>query len=129
MNNSIIEINNLLIESIHSNKEAKEYFQQNLNNRNLYYVLLEIIKNIDLELVSDIHLEAAYWISMFNSNFIKETENELLNLIEIELDAIACPIMVALSRIKSKKALNFIIEKRLKPENYWEARALENYFK
>lgn len=129
MSNNIIKINDLLIKSIHSNKEAEEYFEQNLNNRNLYYMLLEIIKNIDLELISDIHLEATYWISMFNSDFIKETEDELLNLIEIELDSIVCPIMVALSKIKSKKALNFIIERRLKPEKYWEAISLENYFK
>lgn len=75
----------------------------------------------------DARMEAAYWISRFDTILLKNVEKDLLRIQEDELDSIACHILVALGKIKSKEGLKFLIEKRIEPEMYWESQALKYY--
>lgn len=117
-------IRGLLIDSVHSKIAAKDFFEKNLNNSELLNVLIEL--TVD-DYSGDAKMEAAYWISRFETKLLKSVEKDLLKIQEDELDSIACPILLALGKIKSKEGLKFLIEKRIEPEMYWEAQALK-YF-
>lgn len=115
----------LLIDSLHSKTDAKEFFESNVNNSELLITLVEFA--ID-DYSRDARMEAAYWISKFETTLLKKVEKDLLRIQEDELDNVACHILVALGRIKSKEGLKFLIEKRIEPEMYWESQALKYYF-
>lgn len=119
------DLKDLLIKSIYSDVKAKDYFFGNLCNETLFVDLISIVRNSDSD---DARMEAAFYISQFDTKIITKSEAELLLLMDDELDSIAVHIMVALSRIKSPLALKKIINERIKPNMYWEACALENYF-
>lgn len=115
----------LLIDSVHSKTDAKDLFANNLNNSELLNILIEFAVD---DYSGDARMEAAYWISRFETILLKNVEKELLRIQEDELDSIACHILVALGRIKSKEGLKFLIEKRIEPEMYWESQALKYYY-
>ncbi len=115
----------LLIDSVHSKNDAKDFFARNLNNSELLNILVEIAVD---DYSGDARMEAAYWISKFDTTLVKNIEKDLLSIQEDELDSIVCHILVALGRIKSKEGLKFLIEKRIEPEMYWESQALKHYF-
>ena len=117
-------IRGLLIDSVHSKIDAKDFFEKNLNNSKLLDVLIEFAVD---DYSGDARMEAAYWISRFETILLKNVEKDLLKIQEDELDNIACHILVALGKIKSKEGLKFLIEKRIEPEMYWEAQALKYY--
>ncbi|MBK1812664.1 hypothetical protein JHL18_18755 [Clostridium sp. YIM B02505] len=118
-------IRGLLIDSVHSKTEAKDFFTKNLNSSELLNMLVEVA--ID-DYSGDARMEAAYWISKFDTTLLKSIEKDLLRIQEDELDSIACHILVALGRIKSEEGLKFLIEKRIEPEMYWESQALKYYY-
>lgn len=115
----------LLIDSVYSKNDAKDFFAKNLNNSELLNILVEIAVD---DYSGDARMEAAYWISKFDTILLKNIEKDLLSIQEDELDSIVCHILVALGRIKSKEGLKFLIEKRIEPEMYWESQALKHYF-
>ncbi|GFP78429.1 hypothetical protein [Clostridium fungisolvens] len=115
----------LLIDSVHSKIDAKDFFEKNLNSGELLNILIEFAVD---DYSGDARMEAAYWISRFETILLKNVEKDLLRIQEDELDSIACHILVALGKIKSKEGLKFLIEKRIEPEMYWESRALKYYF-
>ncbi|WP_238917994.1 hypothetical protein [Clostridium sp. YIM B02555] len=117
-------IRELLIDAIHYDLEARNYFEKNLNNRELLDLLVEFALD---DYSSDASMGAAYWISKFSKELLYEIEDKLLKLQEYELDNIVLPILVALGRIKSKNGLKFLIEKRIEPRMGWEAKALKYY--
>ena len=118
------EIENLLIMSVYSDNYAKNYFINNINDKELFETLLRIAETSQS---GDARMEAAFYISVGNESFIEENENRLLILMDDELYSISNHIMIALSRIQSEKAYVKIIEDRLKDEHYWESKALLNY--
>lgn len=119
-------IRKLLIKSVHSDKNATECLKTNLNNN----YLLHILKDISIDDYSgDARMEASYWISQFNNDLLYGIEEDLLRIQQDELDSIACHAFIALGKIQSKKGLEYLIYKRIKPELHWEGVALEYYFK
>ena len=121
---NIYEIEELLIKSVHSNKEAEAFFLTNLQNEELFYVILEIVEKSTF---GDARMEGAYYLSKYDENILKQEEGRLLLLLDDELDSVAVHIMIALSRMGSLRGLEKIIKNRIKPILEWEAQALENY--
>lgn len=121
---SISEIESMLIKSVHSDKNAEEFFVSNICNEKIFYYLLEVVENSDS---GDARMEGAYYLSTFDENLLMKEESRLLYLMDDEWDSVAVHIMIALSRIKSTKALVKIIKNRIRPTLGWEAQALENY--
>lgn len=115
----------LLIDSVHSKTDAKDFFEKNLNSSALLNILVEFAIE---DYSGDARIEASYWISKFDIILLKNIEKDLLKIQNDELDSIAGHIIVALGRIKSKKGLKYLIEKRIEPEMYWESQALKYYF-
>ena len=124
MDLNIDRIRGLLIDSVHSKIEAKDFFEENTNNSKLLNILIEFAVD---DYSGDARMEAANWISRFDTILLKNVEKDLLRLQEDELDSIACHILVALGKIKSKEGLKYLIEKRIEPEMYWESQALKYY--
>lgn len=118
-------IRELLIEAIHSKNKAINHLNTNLNNEELLNTLVEIATD---DYSNDARMEASFWISKFDKDLLKNIEQKLLIIQQEELDSIACHIFIALGKIKSKKGLEYLIEKRIKPDKYWEAEALKYYF-
>jgi len=112
------KIRELLIDDVHSDVDARRYFEQNLSNKELLDMLVDFA--ID-DYSSDASMTAAYWISRFSKELLYGIENRLLELQTNELDNIAVHILVALGKIKSKDGLKYLIEKRIAPRLGWEA--------
>lgn len=72
-------------------------------------------------------MTASYWISNFTENLLLTIEDKLLILQEYELDNISVHAWIALGKIKSKKGLIYLIEKRISPKLSWEAEALKHH--
>lgn len=123
---SISEIENMLIKSVHSDKNAEFFFTSNIHNEEVFYDLLEVVEKSNS---GDARMEGAYYLSAYDENLLIKEENRLLSLMDDEWDSVAVHIMIALSRIKSAKALVKIIQNRIRPTLGWEAQALENYIK
>ncbi|WGU92395.1 hypothetical protein QJQ58_17610 [Paenibacillus dendritiformis] len=117
-------IRDLLIDSTHSIQEANTFFQERLNDK----VLLDILVDFALDdYSSDASMTASYWISNFTENLLLTIEDKLLILQEYELDSISVHAWIALGKIKSKKGLIYLIEKRISPKLSWEAEALKHH--
>lgn len=118
-------IEDLLIRAVHSDNDAKQFFQNNLSNECILEKILAIVEKSES---GDARMKGAYWISQFEEDFLKRVESQLLKLMDDEWDSVAVHIMLALSKIKSKQALEKILDNRVKPVLYWEAMAIKNYF-
>lgn len=123
MNISYVE--DILIKAVHSDKTANEFMLSNLSNEELFYIILDIVETSDS---GDARMEGAYYLSKYSKELLMKEEERLLVLIDDEWNSVAVHIMIALSRIKSSRALEKIIEQRIQPALYWEAQALKNYF-
>ena len=119
------ELEVLLIKSLHSDKIATEYIEDNLNNIDFFNTLLSIVQTSES---GDARMKGAFFLSKCDETLLRSAEDALLVLMDDEWDSVAVHIMVALSRIKSSKAIEKIIKNRIKPILGWEGRCLEIYF-
>lgn len=117
-------IRDLLIDSTHSIQEANIFFQERLNDKALLDILVDFALD---DYSSDASMTASYWISNFTENLLLTIEDKLLILQEYELDNISVHAWIALGKIKSKKGLIYLIEKRISPKLSWEAEALKHH--
>ncbi|NKI21356.1 hypothetical protein HFN20_08975 [Paenibacillus dendritiformis] len=117
-------ISDLLIDSTHSIQEANTFFQERLNDKALLDILVDFALD---DYSSDASMTASYWISNFTENLLLTIEDKLLILQEYELDNISVHAWIALGKIKSKKGLIYLIEKRISPKLSWEAEALKHH--
>ncbi|MFD3269978.1 hypothetical protein ACE3MS_07520 [Paenibacillus dendritiformis] len=117
-------IRDLLIDSTHSIQEANTFFQERLNDKALLDILVDFALD---DYSSDASMTASYWISNFTENLLLTIEDKLLILQEYELDNISVHAWIALGKIKSKKGLIYLIEKRISPKLSWEAEALKHH--
>lgn len=120
-----IELEELLIKSVHSDKKAINFFMENLNNIEVFNTLLKIVETSES---GDARMKGAFFLSKCDKYLLASIEDRLLILMDDEWNSVAVHIMVALSRIKSSKAIKKIIANRIKPILSWEARCLEIYF-
>ena len=118
------EIENMLIQSVHSDKAADRFFLEHTSSEELFGALLNIVETSES---GDARMEGAYWISKFDEALLAQAEERLLVLMDCGWDSVAVHIMIALSRIKSRAALTKIIDERIRPHLYWESVALCNY--
>jgi len=117
-------IRDLLIDSTHSIQEASAFFQERLNDKALLDILVDVALD---DYSSDASMTASYWISNFTDNLLLTIEEKLLILQDYELDNISVHAWIALGKIKSKKGLIYLIEKRISPKLSWEAEALKHH--
>ena len=115
----------ILIDSIHSRQPAIDYMKSNLSNESILIEMFDIVEDDEK---CDARLEGAYWISEFDTSILSKYEDRLIQLLSEELDSITAHIMVALGRIRSKEGMKSIIKSKITPELYWEGKALEEYF-
>ena len=115
----------LLIKSVYSDKNAQGFFMEHLSDKALFQNILTIIEESDS---GDARMKGAYYVSKFDEALLRDAEDRLLVMMDDEWDSVAVHIMVALSRIRSKRALEKMLDKRVKPVLHWEAVALKNYF-
>lgn len=118
-----VEVEELLIRAVHSDKNADQYILSKLNDFHLFYTILDIVEN---SVSGDARMKGAYYLSKFCEELLKNEEERLLTLMDDEWNSVSIHIMVALSRIKSLKAFDKIIN-RIEPVLYWEAQSLKNY--
>ena len=118
------EIIDLLISSVHSDGKAQAILAQKINDKEIFSTILEIVETSES---GDARMEGAYWLSRSDIDIIKLYEDRLLLLMNCDWNSVTVHIMIALSRVKSQKALDIIIHERIKPHLPWEAAALDNY--
>lgn len=123
---NIQELEGLLIDSVHSSEQAEKFFQSHMDDKELLKQILQVVEESES---GDARMEGAYWLSQAQDDFLRDVEKRLLVLMDCEWDSVAVHIMMALAKIQSQEALDKIIEKRIRPNLYWEALALEKYLK
>jgi hypothetical protein len=95
---------------MHSNKEAQNYFESNLHNKDILEMLLEITLDQTENYSNDSRMEAAFYIKQFPEDLLRPYEKELLKLQQEELESISAHIHTALAKIKSKDGLkNYLL--------------------
>lgn len=117
-------IEDLLIRSVHSDQDAKKYFEDNTSNEVLFAKMLDIVEESES---GDARMEGAYWLSQCDNVLIKQYEGRMLKLMDEEWDSIAVHIMMALSKIRSREAFVKIIHERIQTQSQWDIKALMNY--
>ena len=74
-----------------------------------------------------VRLQACYYIAQFPESLLRDYEDDLLRLQAEEWESLSEHAMVALAKLRSKKALIFLIEKRLAPKLPWETKILRSH--
>lgn len=115
------EIRRLLFDAARSLPEAQSYFALHVANAELLEILFETaLKDSD----DTIRLQACYHISQFPEHLLRNYEDSLLRLQGEEWESISEHAIVALAKIRSKRGLAFLVEKRLSPKLPWETKML-----
>lgn len=118
------KLEQLLIDAVHSDEAAASFLMENLNDEDIFGVLLDIVETSES---GDARMKGAFFLSKCENKLLKSVEDKLLVLMDDKWDSVAVHIMVALSKIKSSEAMRKIIKNRIAPVLSWEARCLELY--
>lgn len=118
------KLEQLLIDSVHSDETATSFLMENLNDMEIFRTILEIVETSES---GDARMKGAFFVSKCDEKLLKSVEDKLLVLMDDKWDSVAVHIMIALSKIKSSEAIRKIIKKRIEPVLHWEARCLELY--
>ena len=121
----MIDIEQILVNAVHSNEYAISYLKDNINEESIFKEILEIVED---EQQCDARISGAYWISQFSKDILMKYEDRLIALLNVNLDSVVVHVMMGLAKMKSKRGMQIIIEKRIKPSLYWEGKALEEFF-
>ena len=121
----MIDIEQILVNAVHSNEYAISYLKDNINEESIFKEILEIVED---EEQCDARISGAYWISQFSKDILMKYEDRLIALLNVNLDSVVVHVMMGLAKMKSKRGMQIIIEKRIKPSLYWEGKALEEFF-
>lgn len=121
----MIDMEQILIDAVHSKEESISYLKNNIGEE---FVFIEILEIVEDEEQCDARIGGAYWISQFDKEILVKYEDRLLDLLNVNIDSVVVHIMMGLAKIKSKRGIQTIVEKRILPVLYWEGKALEEYF-
>ncbi|KRE32907.1 hypothetical protein [Paenibacillus sp. Soil724D2] len=104
------DIKELLILSVHSSKEAELYFKEKITeeNKEMLKILVEIAGDFDD--FGDSAMAATDYIKDFSINLLKEYEDSLLQIFTDDDRGARILLAIALGRIKSVKAKEYIYE-------------------
>lgn len=119
-------IRELLIDCMHSDNKAENFFIESLNNLELLNILIGIVSD---DYSEDAQISASFWISKFDKELLSKIEPELLMLQKCEYICIAGPIMVALGKINSKEGLKYLLDEVIGKTMKWEVEAIKEYKK
>ena len=120
----LARLEELLVRSVHSDGEADRFFLSRLDDAALARDLLEIAEESES---GDARMAGAYWISQCAPSLLRPLEGRLLGLMDCGWDSVAVHAMMALANIRSRAALEKIIDEKIRPCLYWEAAALRCY--
>jgi len=115
------EIRRLLFDAARSLPEAQAYFSYHMENPDLLKSLVEIAST---DHADSIRVQACFEISKFPESLLRDYEEQMLRLQGEEWESISEQAIVALAKIRSKRSLVFLIEKRLAPKLPWETKLL-----
>lgn len=115
------EVRRLLFDAVRALPEAQTYFSSHGEDPDLLKSLFEIAAT---DQADSIRLQACFEISKFPELLLRDYEDDLLKLQAEEWESISEQAIAALAKIRSKKSLVFLIEKRLAPKLPWETKLL-----
>ena len=118
------EIRRLLFDAARTLPEAQTYFEDHAEDAGLLRMLFEIAL---ADSADTVRLQASYYISRFPERLLHDYEDDLLRLQAEEWESLSEHAMVALAKLRSKKGLLFLIEKRLAPKLPWETKILRSH--
>ena len=119
-----VEIRRLLFDALRALPEAQAYFAERADDAGLLKTLFDIALN---DATDTVRLQACYYIAQFPEQLLNAYEGELLRLQAEEWESLSEYAIAALAKLRSKKGLAFLIEKRLAPKLPWETKMLRNH--
>jgi hypothetical protein len=117
-------IRRLLFDASRSLPDAQAFFEGRLEDADLLKIMFEIAS---ADSADPARLQACYYISQFPVTLLSDYEDDLLRLQAEEWESLSDHAIVALAKLRSKKGLTFLIEKRLSPKLPWESKVLRSY--
>jgi hypothetical protein len=103
------DIRELLIETYYSNDLAVQYFEERLNDKELFKLLVRIAID-DEDYSGDAPMAAGDYLYKFPLEWIREYETDFLKILKREYsDVRSEDIAMALAKIKSVKAKSLIL--------------------
>jgi hypothetical protein len=118
------ELRRLLFDAVRAQPEAQAYFDENVEEAELLKALFDIALTDSSD---SVRLQACFYISRFPAHLLGEHEDVLLRLQANAWESLSEHAMVALAKLRSKKGLIFLLEKRLAPKLPWETRLLRDH--
>jgi len=120
------EIRRLLFDAVRALPEAQTYFAGQTENAQLLKALFEIAL---VDASDTIRLQACYTIARFPEQLLRDYEDDLLRLQADEWESLSEHAIVALAKLRSKRSLVLLIEKRLTPKLPWESEILRQHLR
>ena len=115
------EIRRLLFDAVRSLPEAQAYLSDQRENPELLKNLFEIAST---DHADSIRAQACFEIAKFPESLLRDYEEQMLRLQAEEWESISEQAIVALAKIRSKRSLVYLIEKRMAPKLPWETKLL-----
>jgi hypothetical protein len=119
-------IRRLLFDASRSLPDAQAYFEGRLDDAELLTLLFEIAASDSTDTA---RLQACCYIAQFPVALLRSYEDELLRLQAEEWESLSDHAIVALAKLRSKKSLALLIEKRLVPKLPWESGILRRHLR
>ena len=119
-------IRRLLFDASRALPDAQAYFEGRLEDVELLKLMFEIAS---ADSTDTARLQACYYISQFPATLLSDYEDDLLRLQAEEWESLSDHAIVALAKLRSKKSLVLLIEKRLVPKLPWESGILRRYLR
>ena len=123
---SSADLRRLLFDAVRAQPEAQAYFDAHAEEADLLNALFEIALT---DASDSVRLQACYFISRFPENLLAEFEADLLRLQADAWESLAEHAMTALAKIRSKKGLVCLLDKRLAPKLPWETKLLREHLR
>ena len=120
------EIRRLLFDAVRALPEAQSYFAGQTENAQLLKVLFELAL---VDASDTVRLQASYAIAQFPEQLLRDYEDDLLRLQAEEWESLSEHAIVALAKLRSKRSLVLLIEKRLTPKLPWESEILRRHLR
>jgi hypothetical protein len=115
------EVRRLLFDVARALPDAQAYFSNHREDPCLLRCLFEVAKT---DPADSVRLQACCEMAKFPEPLLRDYEDDLLRLQAEEWESVSEHAIVALAKIRSKKGLVFLIEKRLAPKLPWETKLL-----
>ncbi len=113
-----------LFDAVRNYPEAQQYFDEQINNPEVLARLFDISLG---DFPDSVRMKSCAYIAAYPANMLQDYEEDLLDLQNEDWEWVSDHAITALAKIKSPRALKYLVEKRIAPKLKLEGEALGHH--